>query len=79
MVVVDVVVVVVEQGPELQCPSLSIFPEQFAPPLLGGGLEHSLRLLRTPGPQTEVHSLQELQRDHFPFTGPIFGWVFRLI
>ena len=32
------------QGPVLQSLSLTILPVQLAPPLLGGGLEHSLRL-----------------------------------
>ena len=49
VVEVEVVVVVVElegsgHGPDLQSLSLTILPVQFAPPLLGGGLEQSLCL-----------------------------------
>ena len=41
---------------------------QFAPPFLGAGSEHSLRLNWTPGPQVALQGLQELQSDQPPAT-----------
>ena len=72
VVVVEVVVVVVVvgtvQGPELQGRVLNISPVQFAPPFLGLGSEHSLRLNCIPGPQVKVQGLQEFQSDQPPST-----------
>ena len=65
---VEVEVVGTVQGPELQGRVLNISPEQFAPPFLGDGSEHSLRLNCFPGPQVSLQGVQEFQSDQPPST-----------
>ena len=71
---------ILPESQELQSLSLTISPVQLAPPLLGAGSEHSLRLSWTPGPpQVTLQAPQGLQSDQLPSTGPKHGSVLRLI